>query len=127
MTILDTSIWVALINKSDTCYEKAKKIAKETNLEELEIFDYTYIETLTVLRNKVSETACNNFLNFVKDYQKNITLSNEEIFSLANAFFFQDKTLSFTDCLLIATAKINSAKLLTFDKALEKAWNKVKN
>jgi predicted nucleic acid-binding protein len=47
---------------------------------------------------------------------------------LANDLFFHsfNSNLSFTDCQLVATAKICGAEILTFDKQLETFWKKHK-
>lgn len=126
MIMLDTSIWVALLDQDDPCHEKAKNIAGETDTNKLKIYDHIYIETLTVLRNKISESACYRFMYFFKDINQGILLSDNENFSLANIYFFQFSKLSFTDCLLIASAKLNKTEIKTFDKELIQAWEKVK-
>lgn len=122
MTILDTAFWVALMKSDDSNHELAKKIAKRICHDELDVYDHTYIETLTVLRNKVSELACSQFINFFKDLKINILISNEKILSLATIFFIQFKKLSFTDCMIIASAKLTGAQIFTFDKYLQKTW-----
>lgn len=126
MTMFDTSIWVALLDKTDPCHEKAIAVAKQTAPESLKIFDHIYAETLTVARNKISEEACGRFIDFLKDFNKEITLSDEKNFSLANILFIKFNKLSFTDCLLMASAKLNKSEIFTFDKELIHAWEKVK-
>lgn len=123
MTMLDTAIWIALMKNDDTNHQLAKEIVKEVHLQDLEIYDHIYMETLTVLRNKVSELACHQFANFFKELKINIVISNGKILALANILFFQFKKLSFTDCMIIASAKLARAQLFTFDKYLQKAWD----
>lgn len=126
MTILDTSVWISLLNKQDSTHQKARKLIEELKGCSFEIMDSIYSETLTVLRNKVSERQCIAFTRLLRDASMKITLSSSKVFTQANFFFFQFNKLSFTDCLLLAAAKLNNAELVTFDKNLQKAWNKVK-
>lgn len=124
MIMLDTAVWIALMKTDDTNHNKAKKMVKKIHPSEVEVFDHIYVETLTVLRYKLTAPACKKFVDFLKRFKKQIVLSNKEIFTYANKLFFRHSDLSFTDCLLISSAKINNAKLLTFDKNLQKAWEK---
>jgi predicted nucleic acid-binding protein len=120
--MIDTCIWIALLRNRDTCHNQAKNIVKNIPHNKLAIYDYLYAETLTVARNKISESACQKFINFFKDCKINIQLTTEDVFTLANFLFFKFKRLSFTDCLLLASAKNNNAQLVTFDKELDKVW-----
>lgn len=127
MIMIDTSVWVALLYDQDTCHEKAKKIVEKICYKDLQVFDHIYTETLTVLRNKVSDLAGKKFFRFFHDVKLNIFISTEEIFNLANNIFFNNDKLSFTDALIIAAAKSKNAKLITFDKTLNKAWEELQN
>lgn len=127
MIILDTAVWIALLNKKDSCHNRAKGIAKNINYSALQIFDHIYIETLTVLRNKTTDLACKKFIKFFQDAKQDIIITNKKFFVLANHFFFRFKKLSFTDCLILAAAKVDKSQLITFDKALQKAWEEIKN
>lgn len=120
--MIDTSVWVSLMRRADHNHDKAKQLVFNINPFELQVFDHVYFEILTVLRNKISDEACIKFINFIKDFKKHIIISSKKIITLANFLFFKYKKLSFTDCLLMASAKTNKAELITFDKELNKAW-----
>lgn len=125
MIMLDSSIWIAYMNKKDSCHDKAFKILAGLNSEELEIYEHTYEETLNVLRNKTSSEQCQNFIRFLKDYNLEITIGDEHVLSIANTFFFEFSKLSFSDCLLMSASLLNNSQLISFDKEMLKAWSKV--
>lgn len=120
MTILDTCIWVALLNNDDSCHGKAAELVLGIDTKDIQIFDYTYGEVLTVLRNKADTYKCSQFKNFLKDIKIDVFFSDINIFNLADKIFFQNPKLSFIDCLTLATAKIHNSKFHTFDKELQK-------
>lgn len=97
----------------------------ELNRSQYRLFDFTYTETLTVLRNKASNKHCQSFLDLIKSLKLNIIIKNQRIINAANLFFFHFKKLSFPDCLLMAAAKAKKAQILTFDKGLQKAWQQI--
>lgn len=123
---MDTSVWISLLDEEDSCNERARNIVRNICYQDLEIMDHLYAEILTVLRNKISDQQCYRFSNFLKNAGLKITLITREVLNLANFVFFKSSKLSFTDCLLIASAKLSGADLVTFDKNLEKEWNKVR-
>lgn len=125
MVILDTSIWIGLLDNTDSCNEKARNIVKNFYHKDLIVYDFVYTEILTVLRNKKLNLICRKIIEFLYEAELKVILSDENIFTLAHKFFFENLRLSFTDCLLMASAKINNAELVTFDKYLQKAWEKV--
>lgn len=125
MIILDTSVWIALLDQNDSCRNRAIKIVANINSGFLKVFDHIYSEVLTVLRNKALEQECPKFVNFLQTTKIKVNLINENMLTLANFFFFQYKKLSFTDCLLLAAAKTTNAELITFDKELKKIWEKM--
>ena len=125
MIVTDSSVLVALINEDDNQHEKALKILADIYINRLKLFDFLYIETLSVLRLKKAETDCVKFINFLDYFELALNLSTQETIELANKYFFQFIKLSFTDCLVMAGAKIHKAQIITFDKNLQKAWNQL--
>lgn len=122
MILIDSSIWVSVIHESDSLHENGLNMMDVVDKKDIAIFDYTYAEVLNVLRQK-GMPACLRFLKLLKEMHLGIFLSDESQMILANRLFLNDdKKLSFTDCLLIATGIINNAQLLTFDKDLKKTW-----
>lgn len=127
MIMLDTSLWIALLDSTDSCREKAINIVKSIESENLYIFDYIYAETLTVLRNKALDVKLHELTGFLEAGNLKVNISDSTMFSMANELFFRYKKLSFVDCTLMATAKIKKGHLLTFDKQLQKAWDSEQN
>lgn len=125
MILIDTSVWISFLDKSDINHSKAQKIFTEYHQNEIGIFDHIYTEVLTVLRIKVSEKSCHKFADFVSKLETQLVISDREIFTLAKFLFFNFKKLSFTDSLLLASARITKSNLSTFDKNLQKAWTKI--
>jgi predicted nucleic acid-binding protein len=121
MIIVDTSVWVSLFVRSDSNHDKAKKIFLSIRHNEVVVFDYIYAESLNVLRSKFDEENCNIFITFVNELDDSIRFSDPAITRLATEYFFQFKKLSFTDCLILASAKVNDYEIATFDTELMKA------
>lgn len=126
ITLLDSCVWIGLLNKEDSTHERAIKIVTEMKEQDLEVLDHIYGETLTVLRNRISEELCNQFMKFLKVFDIKIDMIDENIFMLADNLFLKFQKLSFTDCILLAAAKTYNANLVTFDKDLENTWNLMK-
>ncbi|MBI2634137.1 PIN domain-containing protein [Candidatus Peregrinibacteria bacterium] len=125
MIMIDTSIWIALLDKTDNCHRQAISALNGIYYRDIGICDQIYGETLTVLRNKLHEQKCYEFYKFINDQGVNTMLSDRHVLMLSMHYFFLYRKLSFVDCLLMATAKLNNAELLTFDKSLKKAWDSI--
>ena len=124
MILIDSSIWVSILKEDDSQHEKGVRIIESIDEKNITIFDYTYSETLTVLKQKSSLKTCFAFLKLLEKMNLDVTVSDVPQIELANRLFFTvNNKLSFVDCLLLATAKINNARLITFDKELEKLYN----
>ena len=121
MIIVDTSVWVSLFVSNDSNHDKAKEIFLSIRHNEVLVFDYVYAESLNVLRAKFNEDNCNIFINFISELENSIRFSDPAIARLATEYFFQFKKLSFTDCLILASAKLNDYEIATFDEELKKA------
>lgn len=121
MIIVDTSIWVSLFIPNDVNNDKAKTVFLSIKQDELIVFDYIYTESLNVFRSKFNEDNCNTFAEFINNLEVSICATDPAIIRLANSYFFQFKKLSFTDCLVLASARINDYEIATFDTDLKKA------
>ncbi len=126
MTIFDTCIWVALFNKKDNFYREAIDIITGIDTGNIVIFDFTYEEVLTVLRNKTNPEKCESFRNFLREMNIEIVFTDQNLFKIADNLFFNVKKLSFVDCLTLVATKINKANFYTFDKELQKAEKSLK-
>lgn len=120
MIIIDTSVWISFFNPLDSNHEKAKEIFSDLNTDGVLLFDYIYTESMTVFRNKVSDEYCTHFTQFFSDWEISISFTDRVVIRLATDYFFQFKKLSFTDCLLLASAKVNDYDIATFDHDLKK-------
>ncbi len=121
MKIVDTSVWVSFFNPEDSNNNKARNIFLATKAEDIIVFDYIYTESMNVLRAKFTDDYCINFSGFLNYLGIPVSLGAPIVIRLANIYFFQFKKLSFTDCLILASAKINNYEIATFDDALQKA------
>lgn len=121
MKIIDTSVWISLFNPKDSNNNKAQNIFLDTKAEEIVMFDYVYTESMNVFRAKFSDDYCINFSQFLNYLGIPISIGDPIAIQLANIYFFRFKKLSFTDCLILASAKTNNHSITTFDKALREA------
>jgi len=127
MILFDSSIWVALANENDPQHEKSIGLLDILEQNQISIPDFIFTETLTVLKIKSSLETCSKYLKILKVLNIDIILTETNQYELAYKIFFnEEKKLSFTDCLLMATAYLENGNLITFDKSLEKAWNLIK-
>lgn len=125
--ILDTSIWVALLDEDDSCHEEAMKLVENISPQDLYLLDYIYCETMNVLRRKKLEIKIAELINFISDLHIEIKFIDKVLFGLTNSLFLRFGKLSFTDCALLATSKHNHAQLVTFDRELLKAHQEISN
>ncbi|MEK7673096.1 MAG: PIN domain-containing protein [Patescibacteria group bacterium] len=125
MILLDTSVWIAFLDRDDSCHQQALEILVNLNYKDVEVIDHLYAETLTVFRNKGSDQYSINFMAFLTDEEIKVINTSNNAFGLAQELFFSFRKLSFNDSLLMAVAKELNAQLVTFDKELSKAWVEV--
>jgi len=125
MVILDSSVLVGFLVETDSSHDQATDCLLQFSAEELFIAEPVFSEVLTVLRNKGLHDIANAFLAFVSAQGLQMIFGDEEVLMLAVNFFVRFKKLSFVDCTLMAMAKLERVEMMTFDKALERAWRKV--
>jgi uncharacterized protein len=104
----DTFYWIALINKSDSWYQRVKSYS--VNLENIEI-----ITTEEVLRAAVSQLV----VQIIQDHNIQVIPQTHESFIAGLELFQQrfDKGYSLTDCISMITMKnLNIIDILTHDK-----------
>ncbi len=118
--IIDSSAWVAILHTEDSDHKKALGY-KDLFIQEQTIPDIIFYETLTVLKNKLSNTAVvDNFIQYSSSSHITVRLYyeyNQEVLKLFTQNISKD--LSYTDTLLLYLSKDNY--ILTFDKRLQKA------
>lgn len=125
MVLIDASVWVALMNRNDSQHQKAFSLSLEIFWNELEILDHAYAETLNVLRRKATNKECRIFTEFLEQNFIAMTTVQLPALDLANKIFFAHPKLSFTDALLIATAKLYGHEILSFDENLLRVWQRL--
>jgi len=121
MIILDSNIWIALLNEEDSQHKQAVNLfdkIKQTIL----IHEYIIIEVCSILLIKAGKTISNSFLNTILDNRDiEILLSNPSFFTAVVAEYKNSKqrNLSFVDISLLYMAQKH--EVLTFDANLQKA------
>lgn len=118
----DTFYWIALINKSDSWYQRVKSYSG--NLENIEIITTEEVLTETInffasfptpMRAAVSQLV----VQIIQDHNIQVIPQTHESF-LAGLELFQqrfDKGYSLTDCISMITMKnLNIIDILTHDK-----------
>ncbi len=118
MIVLDSCVWIALINEQDNQHQKAKEVFQKINLHELKIYDYIYVEILTVLQLRINKEACQKFILMIAEMSLEINMMEKEMFLKTNEIFLmQEKKLSFVDCFLVG---LENCQVITFDQDLQK-------
>jgi len=123
MTIfVDSSFLIALFNKDDNFHEKAQKIITQLERDN-PIFITSNIasaEAINVIFRTGGSGAASRFYSLIKNSNLKMFTINEQIFSKALKFLFNQKAkrgLNFFDCLHLATTEIlKIRKILTFDR-----------
>jgi len=120
--LLDSCVWIGLCDANDSLHQKAFSLVEGLDSDRLFLCDHVFAEVMTRLRRKTGKEGCFAFLRFLKNFGMTINVSDRDILLKCTSIFLnKDEDLSFTDCLLLAEAKENKMKVLTFDKILEKA------
>jgi predicted nucleic acid-binding protein len=123
MTLFDSNIWIAYLNKNDSQHKKAVSLFNKLD-EELLITEYIILEVATVLAMRVDKKLANNFLEIVLDNTDiQVLTSSGDFFAKTVDYFisYKDNDLSFADVSLLALSRIYD--VYTFDKELEKRIN----
>ena len=118
----DTFYWIALINKSDSWYQRVKSYS--VNLENIEIITTEEVLTETInffasfptpMRTAVSQLV----VQIIQDHNIQVIPQTHESFIAGLELFQQrfDKGYSLTDCISMITMKnLNIIDILTHDK-----------
>lgn len=123
--IIDTSVWVALLIKSDSNHPKTLKY-KKMFIQEQTMPDLIFYETLTVLRNKSKDDyPIQMFIGFTtENIDMTIRLFYEDNRDVLKMFINEQKDgLSYIDALLLFLSK--EYHILTFDEKLKKRIKEV--
>ncbi len=124
MVILDTSFIFAFFNQKDEFHGKAHQILEILGKQPLFVSFLVYQELLTLMMARFSSEAAVELSNelFSEDYSVQLLKIDEEYFEDSQALFKQlsPHKFSFVDISLMVLSKNLEAKVLTFDRNLEK-------
>lgn len=127
MTIFDSNIWIAYLNKDDSQHRRATSYFSRLD-DELLITEYIILEVVTVLAMRVDKDLADNFLDLVlNNTDVQVLKSSSDFFdSSVNAFQkYKKDNLSFVDISLLKLAR--DYKVSTFDEDLKKEIRKLGN
>ncbi|HFC77022.1 MAG TPA: type II toxin-antitoxin system VapC family toxin [Candidatus Moranbacteria bacterium] len=119
MIILDSNIWIAYLNKSDSTHQQSLKIFQKTNAKDILMTEYLLLEIVTVLKQIRGYKFAQEFIQLVTD--ENIPFIESKNFYAKTLLLFQslnEDKLSFVDVSLLHLSK--KYELRTFDKDLRK-------
>ena len=121
MTVLDSNVWIALLDKDDSLHPRAQRIVNELK-DTIALPEYVILEVTTVLSQKAGKLFADSFLQKVcanRDIQ--IIASSKQFLDEVIEFYLSQSKgkLSFVDYALLYLSR--RMKILTFDSDLEKA------
>ena len=121
MTILDSNVWIAFLNESDSQHKKAEKVFNVILLP-IGMPEYIIAEVASVLAMRASKTIADKFIDIALDNQDiQIIFSSRSFFTGAMESFknSKQKQLSFVDSVLLYLSQ--NHEIITFDENLRKA------
>lgn len=127
LIFVDTSAWLALVNKSDTFHLKAKEIRDNLlkNKVQFVVTDYIIVEIANCLSRIPFRSTAVQLNNFIKNSEEiEIIPIDKEVYNEAWELYskHQDKEWGFTDCTSFVVMKRNSIKqAFTTDHHFEQA------
>ncbi|MDP3918088.1 MAG: PIN domain-containing protein [Candidatus Woesebacteria bacterium] len=121
---IDTNVFVALKDDTDSTHEKALKLLKILIEQKTSLFTSSDIiaESLTVISRKLGKDEAMEFLKELKTYAKEIFI-DESIHAETRKFFakVKSKNISFIDCSSVIAMKRNKIKyIFSFDEDFKK-------
>ena len=116
--LVDSSVWIALFLDFDTQHKKAELLFAK--LKGAIYLPYCVLnEVTTILAYKHSKRQADQFLDFIKE-NPSINLLHDSISEEMTFYKTLQARISFTDAALLLFSKMTKAKLLTFDKQLQR-------
>ncbi len=125
MYVIDSSIYCARFLYEDINHEKSKILLQDIE-NRIYVPYIVFTETITVLTYKHSKERANEFAKFIL-WDNRFFLIDADM--LSELFFWQsiEKNLSYIDIVLSYIALQYNSELLSFDDAMMKLYQKVKN
>ena len=120
--VVDSSVWVALFLDFDTQHKKAEHTLQK--LSGTIYVPYCVIaEVVTILAHKHSKQLANNFIAYIHN-NKDFKIINNDALDEMDFYAAIPHKVSFVDSALIFLSRKLDAKLITFDKQLERIAGK---
>jgi len=121
MTVLDSSVWIALFNESDSQHAKADRIFQSLQ-STIILPEYVLLEVCTILTQKAGKEVSHAFLATAFENEDVDLLVVDELFfyELIDKYrASKDEKLSFVDVALLSLA--STYDVITFDQKLSRA------
>lgn len=125
MIVLDSNVWISLLNVDDSQHKRAKRIFK-TLKRKIVIPEYVILETATLLAQKVNKEAADEFINnAINNKDIEILPSFGAFFNEIINFYLAGRNgeLSFVDYSLLYLSQ--RMEIITFDKVLKRELKKI--
>ena len=122
---VDTNVFVAIRDTTDTTHKKAIKISEYLDKSKVKWYTSSDIigETLTVLSKKLGKTICMDWYKDFKNSSIEEIFVDEKLHKGTRSFFkrVKSKNISFIDCSSVITMKRNNIKyIFSFDEDFRK-------
>ncbi len=118
--IIDSSVFIAYFNESDSQHKKALSVFKNLNVEDVLISEYVLLEVLTVIQNKVSRKYALKLKDSILvNFSDSILRSGDFFSDTLDLFGVNTGKLSFVDVSLLVLSK--KYEVITFDRNLKRA------
>ncbi|MBU4298483.1 PIN domain-containing protein [Patescibacteria group bacterium] len=125
MVILDSNIWIALLNIDDSNHSKARQLFREIK-EKIVLPEYIILETATLLSQKISKKSADDFIkNVIDNKDIEILPSSKEFLEKVIEFYLSKRIekLSFVDYSLLYL--VPKVRVITLDKVLKREIEKL--
>ena len=122
LIVVDSSIWVSLLDQDDSQHKKAKSFFTDHKEETIIVTEYIVLEVSTILEQHVGKQAADLFIEKTcQNSSVQFRPSSPSFFSEIILFYLKDhhKHLSFVDVSLLYLSRLHP--IYTFDKKLANA------
>ena len=125
MIIFDTSFIISLLNRRDVHHHKAIEILSTTGEDEgIATHSLVVQETITVIARKAREQSldCRTWLGKIEEFFENLKILEftPHIHEVLEVIHESQCQLSYIHCVLVLANRHLSARILTFDNALQR-------
>lgn len=124
--ILDSSVYISYLNPQDSLHEKTKKFINLITAPDMDFVVpiIVFLEVGNVLQKRLPQFTTENLMRFFEDH--NVIGLNMEIAENLLAVF-KKFGLKTSDAIILGTAILNNATLITWDEKLVKKARKLAN